>query len=60
MVLHFKKKVGIDMLYISTRGKSDMVSASHAIASGLASDGGLFVPKELPHLSATEIQAMGH
>jgi len=58
MILHFKKKVGIDMLYISTRGKSDMVSASHAIASGLASDGGLFVPKELPHLSATEIQAM--
>ena len=35
-----------------------MVCASHAIASGLASDGGLFVPKELPHLSATEIQAM--
>ena len=35
-----------------------MVSASHAIASGLASDGGLFVPKELPSLSISEIQSM--
>jgi len=48
------------MLYISTRGKAEMVSASHAIACGLAADGGLFVPKELPHLSTTELLAMAN
>lgn len=29
------------MLYVSTRGKTDMVSSAHAISSGLAKDGGL-------------------
>ena len=39
------------MLYISTRGKTDMVSSAHAISNGLAADGGLFVPKEFPPIS---------
>lgn len=36
------------MNYRSTRGKTDEVSASKAIITGLAPDGGLFVPKEIP------------
>ncbi len=36
------------MLYQSTRGAEKGVSASLAILKGLASDGGLFVPEELP------------
>ena len=46
------------MLYVSTRGKTDMVSSAHAIASGLAADGGLFMPLEFSALSMTEICAM--
>lgn len=46
------------MLYISTRGKTDMVSSAHAISNGLAADGGLFVPKEFPAVSLAEIDAM--
>ncbi len=46
------------MLYISTRGKTDLVSSAHAISSGMAADGGLFVPKEFPAVSLAEIDAM--
>ena len=46
------------MLFVSTRGKTDLVSASHAITRGLAGDGGLFVPKHFPHLSLGELKAM--
>ncbi len=46
------------MLYVSTRGKTDMVSSAHAIASGLAKDGGLFVPRDFPPVSLTEIDSM--
>ena len=28
------------MLYVSTRGKTDLFSAAHAITRGLAADGG--------------------
>lgn len=35
-------------MYISTRGGVEPVSASKAIYSGLAPDGGLFVPQEVP------------
>lgn len=52
------QKVGETMLYISTRGKTDMVSSAHAISNGLAGDGGLFVPKEFPSVSLAEIDAM--
>ena len=36
------------MKYISTRGKTPAASLSEAIAQGLASDGGLFVPEVIP------------
>lgn len=35
-----------------------MVSSAHAISSGLASDGGLFVPRDFPPVSRAEIDAM--
>ncbi|MBQ8551753.1 MAG: threonine synthase [Clostridia bacterium] len=38
------------MNYISTRGGKDLVSAAGAIKQGLASDGGLFMPEEIPSL----------
>lgn len=38
------------MKYISTRGDSREYTASAAIISGLADDGGLFVPKSLPKM----------
>ena len=41
------------MRFISTRGKSGKVSAAEAIIKGLADDGGLFVPTEIPKLEAT-------
>ena len=39
-----------EMIYVSTRGDKEEVSASKAILKGLASDGGLFVPKEIPSI----------
>ena len=46
------------MKYNSTRDKSCRVSAAYAIAHGLAPDGGLFVPEELPPLSLQQIEAL--
>lgn len=46
------------MLYVSTRGKSEMVSAAHAITNGLAGDGGLYVPQSMPHFKMSNIKAM--
>ena len=42
------------MRYISTRG-GEAVSASQAILSGLAPDGGLYLPSEIPTLSSDEL-----
>ena len=39
------------MKYISTRGKSEAVSFSEAVALGLAPDGGLYLPEALPDLT---------
>lgn len=39
------------MHYVSTRGMSPPVSASEALLSGIAPDGGLYLPDELPDLS---------
>lgn len=39
------------VLYKSTRGKGEAVSASEAILKGIARDGGLFVPTFIPKLS---------
>lgn len=48
------------MLYVSTRGKTEMVSSAHAITKGLASDGGLFVPQNIPRMRMSDIKAMGN
>lgn len=36
------------MLYVSTRGGKNELTASQTIVKGLADDGGLYVPKEIP------------
>ncbi|MGI5935232.1 MAG: threonine synthase [Oscillospiraceae bacterium] len=46
------------MKYFSTRNSSMKVSASQAIARGLAPDGGLFVPEIVPALSQQEIASL--
>ena len=39
------------MEFISTRGFSDSVEFTQAVAQGLAPDGGLYLPKSFPDLS---------
>lgn len=46
------------MNYYSTRDSSHRVSVTQAIASGLAPDGGLYVPECLPLVSETELQGL--
>lgn len=46
------------MEYFSTRDNSCRVPASAAIARGLAPDGGLFVPAELPSFSLEDIKTL--
>ena len=43
----------MELLYKSTRSNSEPVTASKAILKGLAEDGGLFVPTNLPKLDVT-------
>ena len=40
----------MEVLYRSTRGNNDTVTASQAILKGLSEDGGLFVPTQIPRL----------
>lgn len=40
----------MELLYKSTRGQESKVTASQAVLRGLAHDGGLFVPEEIPKL----------
>ncbi|MDO5540982.1 MAG: threonine synthase [Eubacteriales bacterium] len=40
----------MELYYKSTRNAEEKVSASQAILKGLADDGGLFVPEQIPHL----------
>ena len=47
------------MHYISTRGTAPVLNFEEAMLSGLARDGGLYVPHSIPQLSsAQEIAAM--
>ena len=46
------------MLYTSTRDKSLRVEASEAIAKGISSEGGLFVPCEIPKISIEDLKEM--
>ncbi|MGJ8589130.1 MAG: threonine synthase [Yoonia sp.] len=46
------------MRYISTRGTAPSLSFEEAMLTGLARDGGLYVPEEVPTLSHAQIAAM--
>ncbi|TDO01111.1 MULTISPECIES: threonine synthase [Halomonas] len=46
------------MRYISTRGRSPALSFEEVVLTGMASDGGLYVPAEIPTLSHDELSAM--
>lgn len=46
------------MDYISTRGEAPALGFSDALLAGLASDGGLYVPRTWPSLSKKEIRAL--
>ncbi|MBE7048821.1 MAG: threonine synthase [Ruminococcaceae bacterium] len=46
------------MKYTSTRDKSLSVSSAEAIKTGLAPDGGLFVPREIPQLTMEDIDKL--
>lgn len=48
-----KMRWSMEILYKSTRGSREKVTASRAILEGLASDGGLFVPEKLPAFDRT-------
>jgi threonine synthase len=43
------------MKYISTRGSAPVLDFEEAVLAGLASDGGLYVPEQLPNFSAEQI-----
>jgi threonine synthase len=46
------------MKYISTRGSAPELSFEDTMLTGLARDGGLYVPKSLPTMSKADIRAM--
>jgi threonine synthase len=46
------------MEYVSTRGSAPALDFEGATLAGLASDGGLYVPREWPRFSEAEIAAM--
>ncbi len=45
------------MRYVSTRGRASEESFSEILLSGLASDGGLYVPASYPRVTAAELDA---
>ena len=52
----------MELQYVSTRNNREHVTASEAILKGLAEDGGLFVPTEIPSLALgiEELAAMSY
>ncbi|GHD26879.1 threonine synthase [Parahalioglobus pacificus] len=46
------------MKYISTRGQAPALNFEQVLLTGLASDGGLYVPETLPKFSVEQIEAM--
>ena len=46
------------MRYISTRGQAPELGFAEAMMTGLARDGGLYVPASVPQLTAAEISAL--
>ena len=49
----------MELFYRSTRSDKERVTASQAILQGLAADGGLFVPEEIPKLELPMVQLKG-
>lgn len=45
------------MTYISTRGNAPELSFEDVLLTGLATDGGLYVPKEIPQFTQAEIES---
>lgn len=45
-------------MYISTRGGKDRLSAAQAIKLGIASNGGLFVPEQIPNFTQDELAGL--
>jgi threonine synthase len=46
------------MRYVSTRGTAPVLSFEEAMLTGLARDGGLYLPERIPQMSAAEIRAL--
>ena len=46
------------MKYISTRGQAPELTFEEAMLTGLARDGGLYLPAEIPVMSQEEIAAL--
>jgi len=46
------------MKYVSTRGSAPSLGFRDAVMSGLARDGGLYVPQEWPQMSVADIRAL--
>ena len=46
------------MKYISTRGKAEGLDSAEAIIRGIAGDGGLFVPTEIPKVDAAFLEEL--
>ena len=46
------------MKYVSTRGAAPELEFDDALLTGLARDGGLYVPAEWPRMTAGEIEAL--
>jgi threonine synthase len=46
------------MRYVSTRGEAPVLAFEEAMMTGLARDGGLYVPEAVPVMSAAEIAAL--
>lgn len=46
------------MKYVSTRGQAEELTFDQAMMTGLARDGGLYVPAQIPVLSKDEIEAL--
>ena len=46
------------MRYISTRGNAPVLSFEEAMLTGLARDGGLYVPETIPQMRAEDIRAL--
>jgi threonine synthase len=46
------------MRYVSTRGQAPVLTFEEAMLTGLARDGGLYVPETIPQMSTGDIAAL--